>query len=348
MATESPTPKKIRSQPADIIVAVGSGDAMREFECYKVVLSFASPYFDNMLSASMSESNNNRIEFPDKDPKAWEEFYKVIDPTQIGMANHDVIDEANAMVLTPLFHEFQMDSCIEQCDLVLAQQVKCLAMNITVGVGSLGSQLGWGEISIRLPQTSKSIIELLECACLYDLKKTQANAEHVIQHLLSRPAETIKLFNSTSINVLVKLFLPLEMEIKDDVEDGCAAVVSRGKSQVLWDFLQSWEFGDICLEGQSMDTINNGLLPVLVEAKMHHYAGIVKQEESDGRDRAAQTIIRSMLNDMPNDIFDRMMRERVAARKSAIECTKNALRDQFKKNKSSFIRLGIQLPQSLS
>ena len=138
------------------------------------------------------------------------------------------------------------------------------------------------------------------------------------------------------------------MEIKDDVEDGCAAVVSRGKSQVLWDFLQSLEFGDICLEGQSMDTINNGLLPVLVEAKMHHYAGIVKQEESDGRDRAAQTIIRSMLNDMPNDIFDRMMRERVAARKSAIECTKNALRDQFKKNKSSFIRLGIQLPQSLS
>jgi len=47
---ESPVSKKIRYQPPDVIVSVGSGDAVQEFKCYGVALSFALPYLDAMLS----------------------------------------------------------------------------------------------------------------------------------------------------------------------------------------------------------------------------------------------------------------------------------------------------------
>ena len=50
---QSPMTKRIRSLPPDIVVEVGSGEAMREFHCYKAALCFASPVFDLMFSNDM-------------------------------------------------------------------------------------------------------------------------------------------------------------------------------------------------------------------------------------------------------------------------------------------------------
>ena len=69
------TQKIIRSMPPDVTVVVGTGDNQQEFECYKVVLSFASPYLDAMLSTDMVENSTSRIEFPDKDPEEWKIIY---------------------------------------------------------------------------------------------------------------------------------------------------------------------------------------------------------------------------------------------------------------------------------
>jgi hypothetical protein len=72
------TPKKIRTQSPDVIVAVREGDARQEFECYKVVLAFASPYLDAMLSSDMVENSKVRIEFRDNDPEEWQVLYQII------------------------------------------------------------------------------------------------------------------------------------------------------------------------------------------------------------------------------------------------------------------------------
>ena len=40
---------KIRSTPPDLTVVVGSGDNREEFECYKIGMCFACPYFDGEL-----------------------------------------------------------------------------------------------------------------------------------------------------------------------------------------------------------------------------------------------------------------------------------------------------------
>jgi hypothetical protein len=64
--------KKLTSQAPDVTVVVGSGDDAREFHCYGVILASASPVLDAMLSSGMKESENKRIEFPDKRPEEWE------------------------------------------------------------------------------------------------------------------------------------------------------------------------------------------------------------------------------------------------------------------------------------
>jgi hypothetical protein len=70
---------------------VCTGDNQEEFECYKVVLSLASPYLDAMLSNDMVESSTSRIEFPDKDPEEWKIVY--------GYMTRDTdIDEGNAQM----------------------------------------------------------------------------------------------------------------------------------------------------------------------------------------------------------------------------------------------------------
>ena len=61
--------EKIRFQPPDIIVSVGSRDSKQDFECYGVLLSYASEYLDAMLSSGMKEGTIGKIEFPTRFPK---------------------------------------------------------------------------------------------------------------------------------------------------------------------------------------------------------------------------------------------------------------------------------------
>ena len=114
----SPSPKKVRSQPPDVKVAVGSADGMQEFECYRIVLSFASKYLDTMLSARMKEDETSRIEFPDKDPKEWKMFHTFIDPATSRSAK---LSDDNVFLLLPWFHEFQMSTFVKECDTYLAE-----------------------------------------------------------------------------------------------------------------------------------------------------------------------------------------------------------------------------------
>ena len=80
-----------------------------------------------MLSANMTENNESRIEFPNKNPDEWKMFYPFIDPFQIGEAKHASINDENVMTLVPWFHEFQLGSLHQQCDQFLLDKVLSLA-----------------------------------------------------------------------------------------------------------------------------------------------------------------------------------------------------------------------------
>ena len=115
------TVKKTCSIPPDVIVAVGKGEKMEEFECYGVLLAFASnDYFGKMLTSQMKEATTKRISFPDKDPEEWKEVYKFID---YDLKDDAKITEGNVSMLLPWFHLFQMTKHIEECDEVLKAMV---------------------------------------------------------------------------------------------------------------------------------------------------------------------------------------------------------------------------------
>lgn len=282
-------PKRIRSASPDVIVAVGTGDNTEEFKCYRISLAHACPYFDAMLSSNMTENNESRIEFPNKEPDEWKMFYPFIDPFQIGEATRPTIDDENVMTLVPWFHEFQLNSLHQQCDDFLSDKVLSLARaeKIDNYWGLKLDESFWDrdmvensnrsyEESVRVSRMRREafsdIIKLLEFSCIYDLKKTKKEAENVIRLMLGefhRMSKTYDLFDDLpTIKILTSLFLPLsEEEATDDYGYDYKCIKSNGKSTLLWKILEDyWGFDDE-LKGLSLEDINtSALFPVLVKS----------------------------------------------------------------------------------
>ena len=112
--------KRLRSLSPDVIVAVGKGSNLQEFECYSVVLCFASSYFDSMLSSGMRESSTKRITFPDKKPEEWKEVYKFMDTRTLRDAK---LTKDNVKRLLPWFSLFEMTGLLQECDNMMKSRV---------------------------------------------------------------------------------------------------------------------------------------------------------------------------------------------------------------------------------
>jgi hypothetical protein len=230
MADDSLTndPKRLRSLPPDVTVIVGSGDTAKSFSCYKLALCFASPYFDTMLSAGMREDATNTIELPDKDPEEWKEFYKIIDPSQIGeVRSGSCIDETNAVKLTAWFHEFSMVKHLKECDDVLAEKVEDISNWHDKNRGRLTGS-AWKSCNVRSRENFAELIDLLEHAGTYDLLRTVQEVELTIGSMLKNHLQDCQgLFDIGVIGRLVRLCLP--------VARNNFRLLSTGMCSNLWD-----------------------------------------------------------------------------------------------------------------
>mmetsp|Transcript_15267 Transcript_15267/g.27752 ORF Transcript_15267/g.27752 Transcript_15267/m.27752 type:complete len:352 (-) Transcript_15267:342-1397(-) len=345
----SPTPKRLRSQDPDVVVAVGQGDAKKEFECYRIALSFASPYFDTMFSVDMAESNNSRIEFPDKDPAEWELFYSFIDPSQISEARHDaVINEENVMVLTPWFHEFQMKKYLTECDRILADKVLVISK---WKKSCKWDESFWEKDSDR----SKSrmgerrtifnrIIELLQFACVYDLKGTKRETEATIQKFMTWSSGTVDLFDLASVKTLVDLFLPLE----EADSQGREHLTPRGRSTCFWETL-SHDFRNVKLSTLSAEAINNNseMLPLLVYTSIQEVANAKRACEIKN---SAESVVNKLVKKCPNLLYACLVEEK-SVNGFNIEGTarahlKKIMYNQFKSNQDDYKNLMISVPET--
>jgi hypothetical protein len=66
--TESPN-SRIRFNETDLVVVVGSGESVKEFECSGVILAFASSKLDTLVSSS-----SGKMHLPNMDPESWDLF----------------------------------------------------------------------------------------------------------------------------------------------------------------------------------------------------------------------------------------------------------------------------------
>ena len=254
----------------DITVVVGKGMYKHEFECYKVALSLASPVFDAMLSSDMAESNNNEIELVDKDPDQWQKFY--------GYIIHDDavrINEENALILTPWFHEYEMTKALDECDNVLSNTVDVLSKNNSPSLKDRECVRFWkgrdsssylfeeGSESSNLRKNNFGrVITLLEIACMYDLSKTKHTAECFISYLMGHGSDndillkdSCDLFDLPVITSLIELSLPLVDESNGEEEE--KKYVSAGKAKSFYQSFKD-EFQQQ-LGKLPLDTVNNNI-----------------------------------------------------------------------------------------
>lgn len=298
--SDNPT-KKLRSQPPDVTVAVGEGGALQEFECYKVVLSIASPYFDAMFSAGMRENETHRIEYPDKDPEEWKIFYQFL--------GHEIDIKEYAKILSPSFHEFQMNRHLEKCDGILADKVTFLTRKKRddddaeikydasfwdrVGVNAESGRTKKPMLVLKeRKEAFEEIIELLQLSCMYGLVRTKEAVEDFI--FVAADAllfQTYDLFDLPAVTALTELFLPLEKEA-----DGI--IVPKGKSAAFWRALD-YDFCQRQLCTLSIDSINqNEMLPLLLKVQMERAASLAKMENWYDQIEAVAVMARATQNEV--------------------------------------------------
>ena len=234
-----------------------------------------------MLSTNMTENNESRIEFPDKDPVEWKVFYSFIDPNKIGIPNglSATINDENVMTIVPWFHEFSMEAHLAQCDQFLYEKVVSISHTRKVNKNRNVLTSFWEKANAgkhkEKKEIVKQIIQLLEFSCIYDLKKTKDETERSLRALLhyNHLSKTNDSFDISDVKVLTNLFLPLAQE----EDDGYKYFVSEGKSKVLWSWLENVEFEQNQLEGLSLDEINsNPLLPRLIKTQIDLVAEVFK------------------------------------------------------------------------
>ena len=199
-ATE-PSPKRVKSQPPDVVVAVGRGEAQVEFECYGTLLSFSSEVFDTMLSTNMREKNDHRIELPDKDPGEWKMFYEFVEDRNAKVETYSDETKTRARILLPWFHEFQMTALVKECDDALHKE---------------GPTRCWVSYSKgKRKEIFQLCHELLSMSYVYGLPRTQKSASESLSSAIMHDYE---LFDLDSIKNIIPLLKNNVMSILD-IED---------------------------------------------------------------------------------------------------------------------------------
>jgi hypothetical protein len=105
----------IRSSEPDLTIVVGNGNAIKEFQCHKAILSYASSKLDVIISA-MASSTESRLILPYLNPEGWEPFYSCIDPSQNGLYLVDTELYEQVKNLAPWFAEFEMNNYLRCCE----------------------------------------------------------------------------------------------------------------------------------------------------------------------------------------------------------------------------------------
>jgi hypothetical protein len=101
--------KLLKSGKPDLTIVVGGV----EFHHYKQILCAACPFIDAMLSTNMKESQENMIEFAEKDPDLWIIIAKLLDPYGCSKERKDdllksvLIGSTDSILKPPLLTEDQ-------------------------------------------------------------------------------------------------------------------------------------------------------------------------------------------------------------------------------------------------
>ena len=125
------------------------GPEREELRAFSQCLSLSSDFFEALLCGEWAESQSRTVDLPDVDVGAMQMLLEYITPgTELRLG------KTNVFVLLPLFHKFQMSSCLRSVDTLLV------------------AQTGFGDAATYL-----------QAACDYQLPKTRSDSiKRIIQN----------------------------------------------------------------------------------------------------------------------------------------------------------------------
>ena len=282
--TESPPVKRLKSQPPDVVVAVGRGETQVEFECYTQLLSFASEVFDTMLGTNMKEKDTGRIELPDKDPEEWKLFYEFVEDrnAKVEVINRSDETKTRARTLLPWFHEFQMTALIRECDDTLQKE---------------GPTRYWASYS---KEKRKEIFqlchELLSMSYVYDLPRTQKRVSEVLSSAIMHDCD---LFDLDSIKNIIPLLKNNVMTIQEIDEFLPDELVEDGNLDV--DKMKS--------------LVDNDLLPFLIHSGMRSKLEIKAAKQEMNKEKTALSHVQDELQHVVDKLPEALAVELPEARR---------------------------------
>lgn len=189
----------------NVSVNVGGGASGGEMRTYIVpagLLTHCSAYFRNMLSApiAMAEATNGVINLNHITPHAWEQCFKFMQPHS--PQENPSVDMNNVSVLLPLFHEFQMDEWIAECERVLTDYL----IGVTTGAEkNLSEQCiadFWRHKSEQRTITFNNIVEIYLASSYYQ-SSLLSSLEEALNNILTWIEYTADLFDTETIKKLV-------------------------------------------------------------------------------------------------------------------------------------------------
>ena len=324
--------KKVRYTSPDVVVSVGSGESMREFQCYGSFLSYASPVLDAMLSSRMKEGQTGRIEFPNKDPEEWNLFYEFISP-----AHPSDITNDNVLILLPYFHEFEVNhQWVDKCDEHLAKNYFATKnLYNFFDKTRQANETSDAEYNSRLGQRKNEvdmIFHVLQLARLYELKAAKSAMEFYISGLLTCLQETSDLFDLSKVKTILELLRPLELNdapLDLIMNSGGGNAHHRLRSECKK--ILSTHINDLSQEIIDHDDHFALFFHMCIKIKLERDR--VKAEK--GKTKAAKSIIKTLIDNVPNEEMPATLRKKYMDIVSA---------HHNDKHKGHFKKIGMSLP----
>lgn len=264
------------------------------------------------------------------------------------------IDEDNAIVLTPWFHEFSMGRHLDQCDEVLGRKTMELShwengediVDLDNFYCAVSSDESFWKVEKSQCQSCenerkscfKEMIDLLQFSYKYDLQKTQQSAELALSHLIDILEHTSDLFDMPTIKAMVQLCLPIEKNRHGDF------IPISSKAHRLWHNCFAGAL-EPHREHLAAETINsNELAPLLLHA---HLLREMNTQKASILKKSGKSLVRSWLDISKRNSSLKQNGGRLDSRAAAT--MRSMLHRQSKGiHKEAFELFGVTVPDSFS
>lgn len=234
MVNQKGTQERLRSGSVDLIVEIGSGLDMKQFECDSMILALTS----SKLDAMVCNTDSGKLLFPNMNPDGWESFYECIHPRNNGMTLAGVyVSPRDGIIeqVLPWFQTFHM----EKKHVKFCQQLLDNMIDANEQFFYIEDPVGFGTVT--------ALTDILELAANGNLEMIKRRTETALRRLITSD-RMMKYYYVLDIK-LIKRIIFLCLPIQKDR----AGVYTSNSCPVLWNGLRSLINGH--LQSLSVDKV---------------------------------------------------------------------------------------------